>query len=181
MPHTGSDLEFPVRASDRLTAHAMLQARGLTDGRYVCLHPGARDARRRWPASRFAAVADALSGDGFAVVLTGSRDEAQIVRSVRENMRVDAVDLAGATDLGALAAIIESAALLVSNDTGVAHLADALWVPSVIASRNGDRERWAPPDAELHRWVAVQDDEASFTAVLAASRAQLSAGRVHVA
>ena len=61
-------------------------------------------------------------------------------------MRFEALDLAGRTTLGTLAAILERARMLVCNDTGVSHLADALSVPSVVISTGDNPERWAPVD-----------------------------------
>jgi ADP-heptose:LPS heptosyltransferase len=65
-----------------------------------------------------------------------------------------AIDMTGRTSLGALAALIEGADLLVSNDTGVAHLAAAARTPSVIVSSGSDAARWAPGDTRLHRTLA---------------------------
>jgi ADP-heptose:LPS heptosyltransferase len=62
--------------------------------------------------------------------------------------------MAAKTHLGSLAALIAGADLLVSNDTGVAHLAAALHTPSVIVSSGSDAARWAPGDAGLHRTLA---------------------------
>lgn len=42
---------------------------------FVCVHPGASRPSRRWPASAFAAVADAVARAGFRVLLTGGREE----------------------------------------------------------------------------------------------------------
>jgi ADP-heptose:LPS heptosyltransferase len=68
-------------------------------------------------------------------------------------MRYPSVNLAGQTDLGTMAALLSQASLLVSNDTGVSHLAAALRVPSVILFLASDPRRWAPQDRELHRVV----------------------------
>ncbi len=72
---------------------------------------------------------------------------------VARRMRYGALDLAGRTSLGAMAALLGDAALVVSNDTGVSHLAAALRVPSVIVFLASDPLRWAPLDRALHRVV----------------------------
>ena len=77
------------------------------------------------------------------------------------------IDLAGRTPLGTLAALLSDARLLVCNDTGVSHLADALSVPSVVISTGNNPERWAPIDQHLHR-VLCRDSGVSADEVIAA-------------
>ena len=114
----------------------------------------ARLPSRRWPPERFAAVADALAGDGFQIVLTGAAGEAPLTMAVRAAMRAPAVDLAGKTGLGSLGVLLRGAALLVCNDTGVSHIAAALRLPSVVIASGSDPARWAPIDGERHRVLA---------------------------
>lgn len=154
IPACGDDLEFSVRDEDYETLQAIPQARRLQPGTYVCIHPGASRAIRRWKTERFAAVADALAQNGLKVVITGSLAEAELAEAVRRQMKMPAVSLAGRTSLGALAALLSAARLVVCNDTGVSHLAAALRVPSVITLLSSDPLRWAPLDAHRHRVVA---------------------------
>lgn len=147
-PARGDWLEFPPRPEDELAARAVLPPRS---GPYVCVHPGASAAERRWSADRFAAVADALAARGFMVVLTGTAAEAGLVRGVAERMSRPAIDLAGRTDLGGTAAVLRRARLLVCNDTGVSHLAAAVRTPSVVISTGDNPARWSPTDAVRHR------------------------------
>jgi ADP-heptose:LPS heptosyltransferase len=159
IPPEGEDLEFPLRDRDfdAQGAQGALGALQLTAGDYVCLHPGSRSARR-WPAERFAAVGDALAGTGLIVVLTGTSDEAALTRELTGRMRAPAIDVAGQTDLGGMAALLSGARLLVCNNTGVSHLAAALRVPSVVLIENeAEVARWAPLDAGRHRPVCGCD------------------------
>jgi len=150
-------LEFPVTARDRLGASGLLAPWGHSVGQYVCVHPGSGIGRRRWPAERFAQVADGLARDGLRVVLTGGPAERSLAQGVTAWMRTEAINLAGKTNLGTLAALFSGAHAVVCNDTGPSQLADALGVPTVVvfpAARGAapaDPRRWAPLDRRLHR------------------------------
>lgn len=146
-------LEFPLWKNDREDLAALPEARDLWPGGYICVHAGASDPSRSWPAERFAAVSDALSDLGFPVVLTGGAGEKDLTRRVAGAMRNRALDLAGRTSLGALAALLSNARLLVCNDTGISHLASALRVPSVVIFTSSDPARWAPLNYSLHHAV----------------------------
>lgn len=153
-PARGDHLEFPLRESDHVQLAALPEARFLRRGGYVCLHPGARYASRRWGVEKFAAVGDALARRGLQIVITGSADEAGLVRDVAQAMRSPALPLAGRTTLGALAALLAGSRLLISNDTGISHVAAGLAVPSVIVVTGSDPRRWAPLDRDLHPVVS---------------------------
>lgn len=152
-PHVSTRLEFPVRPSDRERLRALWPTP--RDRKRVIVHPGARLPSRRWPAERFAAVAHALRADDCDIVLTGSAGEAQTLAAFRACAPQDLVDLSQRTDLGTLAALIDSADLLVCNDTGVSHIAAARGTPSVIVSCGGDAARWAPQDSQRHHVLAA--------------------------
>ena len=153
-PQTSSmTLEFGLRSEDRAEAQRLWLAFGEQRGRYVCVHPGARWRSRRWPAERFAAVAEALRAKGLQIVLTGSAGDAPAVSAFRAAVGEPIVDVCGRTSLGGLAAIIAGARLLLCNDTGVAHLAAALRTPSVIVCSGADAQRWAPLDQRRHRML----------------------------
>jgi ADP-heptose:LPS heptosyltransferase len=152
-PSRGEELEFPLFGSDAADLDGLPEAAGLAPGRYLIVHPGARARARRWLAERFARACDELSEGRLTVVITGSAGERDVAERVRERMKSPALNLAGRTTLGALAALLRNARLLVANDTGIAHLADALRVPSVIVFTASDPVRWAPLDRGLHAAV----------------------------
>jgi ADP-heptose:LPS heptosyltransferase len=158
VPPCGEELEFPLRESDRDELAVLDEARSLDLGTYACIHPGARYASRRWGAERFATVADWLRQRGLRVVITGSDDEVDLANRVAAAMSGPATNLAGRTSLGALAALIAGARLVVSNDTGISHVAAALKVPSVVVVTGSDPKRWAPLDRARHRIVFHQVD-----------------------
>jgi ADP-heptose:LPS heptosyltransferase len=138
--------------SDYQALHELPEARELHPGAYVCIHAGARASDRRWPPERFAAVADVLAASGLQAVLTGTAAEAPLTRAVAAAMRTQPIDLTGKTSLGTLGAVLKNARLLLSNDTGISHVAAALQVPSVIIA-GFDTSRWAPLNHNRHRVV----------------------------
>jgi ADP-heptose:LPS heptosyltransferase len=98
-------------------------------------------------------VARALHCDGHHVVLTGGPGERELALSVARDagLPTDRV-LAGHTDLAALAALVASARLVVSGDTGVGHLATGYRVPSVVLFGPVPPKWWGPPaDRPWHR------------------------------
>jgi len=156
VPRQGTDLEFPLTEADRRELAALWPG-AFSGTRYVCVHAGAQLASRQWPAARFAAVANVLADQGHTIVLTGTAAETQCVGEVAAALRHDPVNLVGRTGLWTLGALIERASLLVSNDTGVSHIAAALGTRSVVVSCGADVSRWAPADATRHRvlWAAM--------------------------
>ncbi len=151
VPQAGDRLELRVLDRDRNEV-ARGPAGTLDRKRYAIVHPGSSTPARRWPADRFAAVADAVA-EHLPVVLTGTDAERDAVDATIAAMRRPAIDLAGQTSLGGLFALVEAAALVVSNDTGVAHVADAVATPSIVVFTVADPARWGPLDRELHRVV----------------------------
>jgi ADP-heptose:LPS heptosyltransferase len=117
----------------------------------VVVHPGAATIERRWPPARFAAVAAALADRGHRVAVTAGPGEESLAREVVAASRRPAVTAATDLDLAALASLVASSALVVSGDTGVAHLATALRTPSVVLFGPSPPSRWGPPPLPRHR------------------------------
>ena len=125
----------------------------LVPGSYAVVHAGATLPSRRWDPVGFAVVADTLAQRGLSIVLTGVGREAAVVRHVAAATRAPTIDLAGTLDLGGAAAVIRRARLVVTNDTGISHLAAAVETPSVVVFTVTDPVRWKP-EASIH--VAVR-------------------------
>ncbi|WP_189977939.1 glycosyltransferase family 9 protein [Streptomyces capoamus] len=117
----------------------------------VVVHPGAAAASRRWPGERFAAVVRCLRAAGHRVVLTGGAGEEALVRRVagRSGLPGDDV-LAGGLPLGELSALVAGASLVLSGDTGPAHLAVAHGTRSVTLFGPVSPRLWGPPPGPDH-------------------------------
>jgi len=117
----------------------------------VVVHPGAAYPARRWPAERYAVVAADLARLGCRVVLTGSPAERDLADQVRRLAGLPAEScLAGRTTLAELAALVASARLVVSGDTGVGHLASAYGTSSVLLFGPTPPSLWGPPGDGPH-------------------------------
>ncbi len=117
----------------------------------VVVHPGAASGSRRWPGERYAAVVRCLRAAGHHVVLTGGPGEEALVRSVAERSGLPAGDvLAGGLPYGELSALVAGASLVLSGDTGPAHLAVAHGTPSVTLFGPVSPRLWGPPPSPRH-------------------------------
>ncbi len=123
----------------------------------VVVHPGAGVAEKRWPSDRFAAVMEAMLAAGHRVVVTGNAQERPLAyelarRAGLGSTAVEQAVLAGRTTLDQLATVVAHARLVISGDTGVAHLATAFGTRSVVLFGAVPPSRWGPPpDASRHR------------------------------
>lgn len=160
IPPRGTSLEFPIDESEESSARARLKSLKLEPHRFVCIHPGARDIRRRWPVDNFAFIANKLAHAPYPIVLTGSAQEAAILSSLQEKIDrpvINIVETFGHLSIGELAGMLKYARLLISNDTGVSHVASALKLPSVVIfSPYSNPHRWRPLDTQRHIIVSAE-------------------------
>ena len=129
------DTRLPAPPEREREAAELLRGRGVRPGApLVAVCPGSTNSRaKRWPAERFAAVADLLAErEGASVLLVGAAEELGISEEVARLMRARPFVLTGATDLAQTAAVLRAADLLVTNDTGPAHVAAAVGCPVVV-------------------------------------------------
>lgn len=112
------------------------------------LHCGAKAPSRRWPADRFAEVAGKLRADGHDVLVLGGPPERALAEHIGRAARVP-----WRADLSVLelVATIARARLLISGDTGPAHVASNYQVPSVLLFGPVSPQRWGPPVDLRHR------------------------------
>ena len=98
----------------------------------LAVAPGARWPTKRWPVERFAEVTQELAREKqAAVVILGGPDETQLARTLCDKLDVPVVNGAGTLSLMNSAALLSRCRLLISNDSGLMHMATALRVPVV--------------------------------------------------
>jgi lipopolysaccharide heptosyltransferase II len=135
----------------------------------IAIHPGGGNnpgmilTAKRWPVERFAAIAARLIETyGATVVLIGARDDTPITQAVRAAMKHQTQDLSGLIDLtgqltiGQLGALYERCVLMIGNDSGVLHLANAVGTPVVALYGPSDPRVYGPYNAKsLALWHEV--------------------------
>jgi len=181
VPSRGEHLELPLTERDEREWQALRADLGLKPQAYACLHPGARAEARRWPPEHFARVGEALLARGMTrVIVTGDgEEETRLAGAVVEAMAGRATSVAGRPSLGALAALVRDARLIVCNDTGLSHVAAALRTPSVVVFRITEPRRWAPLDRVRHR--VVVDGLGAVGRAIAGAEALLAGEAPHAA
>jgi len=133
----GAELPLPL-PTVRLQADPVNTARttarlGLERSRPIAAFcPGAEyGPAKRWPARHFAALARELGKRGYAVWLIGSGKDADLAEEIRAQSGAVCANLCGKTDLASAVDLIACARLVVSNDSGLMHVAAALGKPLV--------------------------------------------------
>lgn len=124
-------------ASDKCIAAAerLLAESGIDLNRpIVAVNPGATNSRaKQWLPERFAETADLLvKNGGFQCVIVGTPGDRDVAERTRLVMRARPAVLAGLTSLAELKGVLRLSSLLISNDTGAAHVAAALGTPTVV-------------------------------------------------
>lgn len=149
VPSLGEQMECPLTNADHAEADRLLA--GLRRP-LVGVHPAARDASKRWPSECYRAAAETLlRRRGGTVILLGSEEEQLLGQEMVRQIGPRSISLMGKTSLPVLGAVIARLAVLITNDSGPAHIAYALRRPTVTLFGGTDPVVWGPLESELHR------------------------------
>lgn len=156
---TTDDVKISFDVGDEFSdaARRKLLAAGVDlDGKWLVLHAGASDPRRRYPLKEYASAARELVQDGWQIVLTGSRGEKGYIDKLATMIGKGAVNMAGKLAIGELGPVIGMAPVLVTNNTLPAHIAAALGTPVVVlyAQTNPQHAPWEVSSKVLYFPVA---------------------------
>jgi heptosyltransferase III len=132
--------EAAQRRVDRLLAEQGV------DGPFIHLHPASRWFFKCWPSERMAGLIDALSAEGYRIVLTGAPDarERAMIAEIRGSSKADWVDLSGQLSLRELAALSSRARLFIGVDSAPMHIAAAVGTPVVALFGPSGELEWSP-------------------------------------
>lgn len=150
-------IRVPERARHRVQNILNEHVSHDSDCSWVVIHPGSTAPSRRYSPESFAAAARRLVVEhGVRVILTGSEAERPLIEGIQRAMgEASSLSLAGQLDLAELAALLERAPLLISNNTGPVHLAASVGTPIVdlYALTNPQHTPWETPSRVLNHDV----------------------------
>ena len=151
--------DLPVRATHDERVAALLAQHGLGGRPLVAMCPGSKQAAKRWPLERYAALGARLIADGgVAVAIIGGPDEVRAAALVTRDWPAGRFAvLAGELSVLESAAALRRASLYVGNDTGAMHLAAAVGTPCVAIFAAREPGRSWHPYGETH--VVLRRDE----------------------
>jgi ADP-heptose:LPS heptosyltransferase len=124
-------------------SHRLAKA-GLGEGQgFALLHPAASFATKQWATSNFASVVKHLRDLNIPVVAIVASHEAEIAKTLARMCDENIVTFDDLS-LPEVAALASRARLFVGNDSGIAHIAAAVGVPSVVIFGSSNRIHWQP-------------------------------------
>lgn len=168
--HVGAEiaderLAFTPSEADHGAVGERLRRAGIDpDGRWLVLHPGASAPSRRYPPHHWRTLARALVERlGCPLVFTGAAHEAALIAQIAPPGDASMHAFAGQLGIGELGALLAQSSLVVSNNTGPAHLAAAVGAPVVdlYALTNPQHTPWRVPSRVLNHDVDCRNCERS--------------------
>lgn len=111
----------------------------------IALHPGAGSRTKRWPLSRFISLARHLTlHNKSKLLIIDGPAEPELTKQIAQALPEIDVIRAESVPLNLLASVVAQCKAFVGNDCGIAHLAAALQVPSIVLFGPTLPQHWAP-------------------------------------
>ena len=153
------DIEYPRLSVERQLVEAALKKfslDGKAQNKVLGLCPGAEfGPSKQWPAEHYANLAKEYIQRGWSIWLFGSAKDQAITQKINQDLNGEAVDLAGHTSLAAAIDLLSATDAVVSNDSGLMHVAAALERPLVAVYGSTD-PNFTPPLGVLSRVVDLE-------------------------
>ena len=134
-----------ISDADITTGLNILKKNGWLEKKYVVINPGAGLKYRIWPLARFSEVINWIQKNkGFEIVISGSKDELDLLSEIRKNVECPMINIMGETTLIELASILKGAVFYFGSDTGTLHLSSSVGTPSLCVMGGGHFGRFFP-------------------------------------
>ncbi len=115
----------------RMKVSQLLQQRGISEGRFLCIGPSASFPGKCWPLSHYQTLIEWLLEQQWQIVLVGGKGEAE-TQLLKTHFGEAVQSMAGELSPLESAALLERASLVICNDTSIGHLAEAVKTPAVV-------------------------------------------------
>ncbi|MCF7954641.1 MAG: glycosyltransferase family 9 protein [Phycisphaerae bacterium] len=126
------------------------------DKNYAVFVTGAAHANKCWPAEKFAELADRVHKEyDLSIIAIGTNIDKPGIEDLKSLAETDVIDLAGKTNIKVLAALMSKATIVITNDTGPGHIAEAVGAPVVMIFGPTNPSRVGP---YKKTWCIAADD-----------------------
>ena len=141
-----------------LINHELIKFSTIIDGQYAVIFAGGRYNDRRWDLNNFVKLGEYIVQKyKCKIILCGGASEMEINRKfltrIQDKERIS--DITGKTSLIDLINLLSNARLLVSNDTGIVHIAASMDIPTVVLSNGTRYGRCLPYPSNIKNSVKV--------------------------
>ncbi len=132
-------LTIPLKISEKIK----LILQPLLSRKIIALFPGGSIIEKRWEVDKFREVAKKITQHGYCAVIIGGKED------VRDGLEIvtglsNIVNLCGRLSLSETAAVFQEVQLLITGDSGILHIADAMRKKIVALFGPGNVKKWAP-------------------------------------
>jgi len=136
--------EFFISKENETWAEEFLRSHNFAnDDTLVCIHPGASEPTKIWPAENYAQlIGKILSINKMNILLIEGPKEEKIVADILMGMKSKNVFVYKSDDINLTAALISKSKLFISNDTGTRHLSVALKTPVIALMPEDNQNCW---------------------------------------
>lgn len=146
-----------LQVSESTVAATLVKHNVNRDKKILALSPGAAYGKtKQWPSDYYAKIANEKIAAGWQVWLLGSPNDRETTNEIMQLTQNGCVNLAGQLQLFETVDLISTAAALVSNDSGLLHVAAALQTP-VIGIYGSTSPDFTPPLGETARTLAIDN------------------------
>ncbi len=147
IPNRKATFQLPIKEKDVRFVDDLFEKYGMSEEELcIAINPGAKRSTNRWPKERFAVVGRALRERyGAKIWITGGPDDVEVANRIADEIADGAIPVAGKTSLLQSAELLRRCTMLITNDTGAMHLAEAVDTPAVaIFSARDFPSKWYP-------------------------------------
>jgi len=138
-------LPYPALSVDEANQKTLLEKFNVKAGPMIAFCPGAEyGPAKRWPATYFATLADKCALNGWQVCLFGSPNDKAMAAEIKENAQSPIIDFVGETSLTDAIDLMASCDAVVSNDSGLMHVAASIDKP-LVAIYGSSSPNYTPP------------------------------------